>query len=863
MRDISVTSLAEIAMKTGTEPINILAIQWVDGGSLDQYADRDLAGGIKGKIKFLSELDAVINVSGGGQSQAIEVTLDDTDGSIKAILDANDIHKRPCYIYQWFEGLDLTEKFLIFQGQVSSPITWNESGRQVSFTVISKLEDREVGFSAEDGAFEAIPEEIVGQPWPMIFGTALHVPALAISKPRVGTITSGAAIRDFTIPLQIDVLALQRANTLSIALIFRNNAEHAEETGDLAAKTDFLNRKAQAETRAGELLFQAGQLQDALDEQILQETSTLTILGGEDFPQGTSITLDINGGLFTGYFSGVNGTTFHITDRQHPEFGNIETPFIEVLFVTKSPSTGPLELVGYSEEVTGDSAGFFFAQAGSRVKLAGAEPIDHVVSIVPGEIISVHAYRAFEGVRRLVTVPPNYYTTRTQSFGSISAEMVRLVKPLSNYEDEGWDDDIYVTFESDVGPNVVDILEYLIEQYTPELTVDATSFNYVKTRQEEYPANFALLERKNVVQVLEEIARQARCAIWLTGDTFYLRYLSEEPSPTVSIAESDVVPKTMEVFHTNTEDLVTKYVAEWREHYAVAEPNKVILKHNVKKYGTQELVEDYYIYNTQELVIKSATFWLIRMANTWKKIRFSTYLTKLQLETLDSVDLDFTNTYVANESVVGIIEQANYDSDNNQIAFEIWTPVKAGTMVAYDFAFPADIDQTLIFPTIEEEFAGNAGGDGPGKDADGDLGSGTIVTITGYRANQSYGDKNPSDTGDVAPPLPPIVTTGVFDVTNPNLTSPVFQKNASYNPGASATGGSVIDIHTTIINDSLTNKQAKLDTFFKEIGTDLKLHMDTNAVIDDGTNEGTFDFFYDSVNSPNKWAAGRAKLLDV
>jgi len=111
------------------------------------------------------------------------------------------------------------------------------------------------------------------------------------------------------------------------------------------------------------------------------------------------------------------------------------------------------------------------------------------------------------------------------------------------------------------------------------------------------PSNFALLEQKNIVQVLEEIARQARCAIWLNGNTFYLRYLPEEPTATITISQSDIVPKSMEVFHTDTEDLVTKLTAEWRPHYAVDEPNKVILQHNVRKYGTHEKTEEYYIYN--------------------------------------------------------------------------------------------------------------------------------------------------------------------------------------------------------------------------------------------------------------------------
>lgn len=856
MRTISAASLTKLATRFGNEPINILEVDWV-AGNTQQYADRDIAGGIKGKILTIGELDAVINVSGNGQSQQIEVTLDDTDGTIKAILDSHDIHKRSCRLYQWFEGLAVSEKFLVFQGQVSSPITWNEGDRTVSFSIISKLEDRQVGFSAEEGAFAEIPENLVGQPWPMVFGTALHVPALAITEPLIGTTTHGVGIHDFTLPMQLSVLATQRNYSNIIALIFHEQRVNAQEHGDDSAASDYANRESEALTRMSELATEAAELHTELDAQLAEEKPTVTVIGGEHFPQNTSLRVDINGGIFTGHFS---EQTFNITAREHPEHATkTDTPHIDVSLATRIPATGPRELMGYTEKVTGSSASWFWAECGSRVKLADDEPIDHIVSIVPGTVLNVSAKRAFEGVMRLVTVPPSYYSVRTQSFGSVSAVMVRLSKPLSSYSDEGWEDDLYVSFQSQYGPNTVNILEYLIQTYTPELGTDANSFNHVRTRLAKYPSNFALLEQKNVVEVLEEIARQARCAIWLNGNTFHLRYLPEEPTPTITISQSDIVPKTMEVFHTDTEDLVTKLTAEWRPHYAVDKPNKVILQHNVRKYGTHEKTEEYYIYNQQDYVVKSATFWLIREANTWKKLRFSTFIHKLQLESLDPVTLDFSKPYVSSGPVIGIVEQANFDSAGNEIKFEVWTPIKAGTMTPYNFAWPADVDQKLIFPTVEEEAASNAGSDNPFNDADGDLTSGTVVTISGYRTHQSKGDEHPSDQGDQALSPPQLPDRNSFDQTTPSRKTPDYQKN-EYKPTPTE---AIIDIRKTIIVDSTTKESARLDSFFKRI-KDKKLQMSTEAIISDGTEDGSkdarFDFEFDSENEI--YGAGTAFLQD-
>ena len=51
-------------------------------------------GSIPGRIVEVGDLDNVVNVSNNSGSQELSVTLDDTDGTIKAIFDAHDVHKR-------------------------------------------------------------------------------------------------------------------------------------------------------------------------------------------------------------------------------------------------------------------------------------------------------------------------------------------------------------------------------------------------------------------------------------------------------------------------------------------------------------------------------------------------------------------------------------------------------------------------------------------------------------------------------------------------------------------------------------------------------------------------------------------------
>ena len=202
MRNISQAGLAKLASRYGNEPITIIEVDWVDG-STAVYADRTI-GDIPGRIVEVGNLDNAVNVNGNGSdgqstggstaSQELAITLDDTDGSVKAIFDRQDVHKRPARVYQYFSGLDLADKFLLFSGKINTPISWSERDRTVKFTILSQLEDLEIGFSAEEGQFPYLPSDLVGKTWPMVFGTAVNYQALQINKAVKGTTLAGVGV---------------------------------------------------------------------------------------------------------------------------------------------------------------------------------------------------------------------------------------------------------------------------------------------------------------------------------------------------------------------------------------------------------------------------------------------------------------------------------------------------------------------------------------------------------------------------------------------------------------------------------------------------------------------------------------------
>ena len=945
VRQISVNGLAQLAQTHGGEPITLLQVDWQDEATPKWYGDRTVED-IPGKILQVGSLDNVVNVSDNSSSQQITVTLDDVDGSIKAIFDITDIHKRTARIYQWFEGLDLSDKFLLFAGKVSTPIIWDERARSVQFTIISQIEDKEVGFSPEEGQFDWLPSGMVGKPWPMIFGTVLDSPALQINEAVSGTTLCGVgAISGLSylssMPLfshgqDVDtsvisslIMITAQVNTLFCAeYCFRHyddgkKDELREQINDLHDQRrkiiDNVTRRAMCAEWE-----RSNRVSDARAKGL--GCNPLRILGGEDFPQEQTLSIEINGAQFVGYFSGQD---FFISSRSWPD-GDAEADDR----ASDQDETCPYALpVGGTETIQYDyripvpcgcahksfgdrrcicrSRGYIFGTAGGRasrmsddtipqqfwaepgatVRIYSEEPIAYIVAALytynPGTVLAVRAYKEFPGERRLVDVPSSYYTIQNVDYGTLKTVQIVTQRPLSSYMDQGWTDDLYVTFRSHsaVGPDMIDTLVYLIEHFT-DLTYDYDTFEDVRDKLEPFPVNFPVLERKNTVQILQEIAFQARCALWLSNGKFYIKYLPEEPDSDDTITVSDIDAESgVQTELTTTEDLVTKMKIGWRMRWSPGitdrEKDKseqtIILRHNVNRYGIQSEDFDWYIYNQPDIVYKAATFWLIRKSNTWKRIRFSTFLNKLNLETFDCVTLNFSQGYVANGAIKALVEEAVYNSETNLIDFVCIVPVKAGQMEKYDWFWPAGLSFSLTWPPPDEIAAGDAGGGGEGMDASGALPIGyfedwgdDIVIVGGpnvvYRPQSDWGDRHPTDEGFSAQDIGVLPNYAeVSGGTKPRLNLHSFMAEPTNpDPPVALQTAVVIDIRKTHIIDSKKSedKYALLSHIFKGLNEDSKLMIKKNVLIADKDHPEGAEFDFKWADDYDLWAAGTAFLRD-
>lgn len=708
-------SSVQALLATGTcEPINFIKVYWSDVPVL--YADKTYKDlNIKGKIITLSTIEDVRDLNKSVYDVSFTITLNDTDNEFKTLITNRDITNVKVELYQWFAEVPFGDAFKIFEGVIHSPITYSDGANNITFTVLNKLDDLEFGFSAEEGQFDYLPANMVGKAWPIVFGSVSSVPLLQFHEQPSAILGSGMgeldeeqwkadltklqaqvtkgeqAVRDaFLLGMQEAYKSTLYDDPFNFGSFGVTNDPEQTKSHRQASQQAF----AQAEQYAIDLIEIKKTQKEQIDLHELQQSlKRITVdIFQSNMPSGQKFNFRLNDVFKLGIVHG-SQITF---DDKYSLRENINT----LKPLNRARITSTLQ----TEESATRTPKFTWIDAGTKIYVLDY-PISFIVSTTPVSISALKAKQS--GV--YMPLPREYYTISYPTFHSqitgnnFTPTIVTLAGPLTAKNDPSinvnWDNDqIYADIIGSpaVSSNVVDIMIYIITTYTT-LTYDATSFNHVKTLVAKYVANFAIQDRINTIELLRQIAYQARIAIWTNDNKFYIRYLPEQLSPVDTLTLDDIESLSLTMTTDTTEDLVTKYTATWKPSLDFPEPFKIIYRYNIQKYGTKEETHDFFIYNNVEPVRKSAEYWLIKQGNAWKRLQFNVNISKMNLEAFDPVLIDFQLPWICAVPVVGVIERATLDTTNNKIALEVWIPVRFGESLPYVFAAPKDVVQ--IYPT--------------------------------------------------------------------------------------------------------------------------------------------------------------------
>lgn len=438
-------------------------------------------------------------------------------------------------------------------------------------------------------------------------------------------------------------------------------------------------------------------------------------------------------------------------------------------------------------------------QIGDKITLSTQTGDTYIFNCVPTGYTPANTIYEVLGVRngQLTPLPSRYYLgNMNYQLGQLNVLKIDVPLRLSEIEGEDWSDEIYCTFRSGLSNNPANIIAFLITKYSG-LTYDAGTFATVASYLTYFNANFVLFERRNVLQVINEIAWQARCALWKKENTIFIKSLAHSVADAYSWTPSDLDYNNLSIETTASEDLITVFVANYRSDYYQDRSHSLTLRNNIRSYGEHRQEYDFYIYTDQSIVERVATFWLTRYSNIWNKLRFTTPIHTIRAETFDTIGVTLPNDLLGGDEVHGLVESVVYDSNELSITYELWLPILSGFTAEYEWAYPGSQSALISYPATVNNEAGGY--------------------ITGYNVTSGfdyeYGSR-PNDLGtqflaDAA------LTAGIPD-PQVNLIDYLILPDKEIKKESEV----VLDLKTTKIVDSKTGKFGTLaDIFSVDIGT--------------------------------------------
>ena len=700
MRTIPPGDQTELAKQYGAEPILVLKIVW-SGGDTKYYATKGLgtedgstAANAIGSMMSIENFSEQITVGSAGSINNISVSLI----GIRSYYDSNALQGKVCTVYQYFLASgSLTTGTTMFVGKIASPITWAEDSDLLSFDVISHVPESEIGFALDrNGSYSYTPDDAAfDKMWPIIFGTCRDVPALQIQKSIVGKLTEQLNV-DTT---SVDVEGGEEfTQSTAMSVLF----------GVVACQGSFSDKEFtftsinDARYTSISLASRPGGDTDEDNYAVLWLTGNLTVKGSYCYDS----TLGQANFCYKQQTSGSNTKCWF-----RSKWGS----WSDGVWTDAYPSTGINEIAG-AIRPSWNQASYnyihsFTVKADApvlRLDTGGVVHADsqvlYVGSYVWASLKAVKAYRTVDGEKVLCNVPSSYYTEGGDSGkgSGVSSRIITMDLPLSKRDKEGWDDQLYCSYQISSLKNTADAIEEIITTWT-SLTIDSSTFASVKTALTNYPSNFVVLSQSDALRLCENIAWQARCALRIVNNVVYIIYLSIEPLPTINVTDDDFEIMTTLLSLTDETDLITKFTANWKDSYAAeAKLQTHVLKENVSAYGLTQSEYDFNIFNVSEWVEKSATFWAHRYANIWKLVSFDSFLENMELQALDPVTLTTTAHGIVSSSVTGIVQNISIAQQDGKVRLDLWLPVISGTQTKDANAWLTDGGDSLIDVDISD-----------------------------------------------------------------------------------------------------------------------------------------------------------------
>ena len=709
MRDVS-SLTTEIGTNLGTEPINILKVEWAAGTVF--YSDKTMGSGTTaatalGLIKSLGSLSSQLDSINQAHNNSITVTL--LGGSLTSAggllphLAVENFYKIPCTLMQAYDsdGLGTISATVdILKGYIQSPITWSESTNTITFTVSTTIEEKFIGYTPKKEDYKYASSDLGDRTWPLCFGKVLRVPAV-----KVTNTLQGSTLEDFT--------SDELESSASGVTIKVDNGKDFEQGTTLSLVIDGLDFDG---SFSNDTLTLESPLLPKFTSVSWAARST-TDLGKDSYRYAWIAQADYDAGVRLQGLWCIRGTRINFCVSQkgtrtiwryawEAKLDNTDTDITEAsAFGFADWGWRDVGMLGpsviASTQVKAQTN--WQIPSGSKVFISGEETsvayIANIDSSAASDVVEVMGYRQINGRRQLVSIPNSYYTVEktydpTAELDSsvydtsderalIPTVVLAIVfdNDLSFYRHEQWEDDVFVSFQSKTDGNVAAVIDFLLTNYS-DMTLDATSKTDADLVLVNHDLGFAITSKENTLATCRELAFQSGYGLYVDYDTVYLKPIlgDLETSGLTALADADINLDTIVVAQTDYFDIQTELKVNYNIDY-IKKPAEKVYEDNKAIYGPIEVQENFWSFNNVALIDEIAPAWLYRFARSWRILSFETYLNSLEIEIFDFITVTLSDDLLDIDSGVmtGMVRGISHNTGTGKISIEMWLPVVSGT----------------------------------------------------------------------------------------------------------------------------------------------------------------------------------------
>lgn len=652
--------------------INLLVqIDWENLGTFSNYTDKTVSS-FDGRILQAASISKIAKIGDSGISKTCNVTLDDTDGALKTIYDTKIIEGSEAKIYQLITG-DASANELIMVGVITSSIIWNEGERTLTLGIESgsvEPKSREIGYAPEEGAWVGMHPDAEGQNWPLVFGSAVKVPAVRVEYSD-----------DYTLGESITI----------------DSTDYLIDGGDTLTQSP-----TNIELMIGRLLFE-GTITDDIFTPTTKNKAIYTDVDlidptGPDASNLSVFFTDSFTGNLTGQYVMVDYGTFKFVnyvlrrDIDNPDKWYCAQAFPIMLgLIYTLDEVAPFPRldwgVDYEQKTAGDNiilsvvgGGWIIPKDAPVYQVTSSGYTDkYVVSLYPASTIGdVWGKRKFYEREIWAKIPSSYYTlTLADATTSPSYTPTTLTfdRALSSRECENWSDEVYVSQTSSLDDTPLEIIEWVVTEFT-----DYT-FNIGSSDTPPFSSNFAYFETTDALQFIEELAWQSASVTFISGANVYLYYLAKAPASVPSarkqtIDMDNVIMKSVELSTKSKEDLSTRFESSYVTDYSEDKEATYITSLNEDLYGVQTSTFDFWAFTCRAGVKAVTDFWVYRRSHSWKEIKVDCIMDVSDVEPFYLGFYDLGADIV--DGIYATIHDVSYDTSSPHVTIEAELALQAG-----------------------------------------------------------------------------------------------------------------------------------------------------------------------------------------